>query len=372
MPLHRTYAIFCCLTAFSAGSASAQPVGQANPYAGHSVTGSGVQLLGIEPFPGTGRASVSPPDLARRVTPVQYPLDNRAYEGPDPTTPQGYPMYAPGVTGISPGSSSGCATDTCADDDRWVRLGSSTWEASWVLGGNAADDLGIVTNEFRVKLESPRLKVLTASPRFGWHLLDGPAISDLPAQLYDASVEAVFSMPIRDQWFLQAAVSPSLFTDGQNLSGDAFRLPSRLLVFWTCTDKLTLSGGIVYLDRENVSFLPSAGAIWKPSDDWRIEAIMPRPRVAWRYDHDTDRANWLYVVGEFGGGSWAIEPNTGLNDVATLTDYRCLLGWEQIRPQGLDLRLEGGLVFNRSLEYLSTGVDLSLPATGLVRLSLTY
>jgi hypothetical protein len=365
-------AISVVLHVVGAGSLFAQPSQSGDPYGGHSMTGSGVHLLGIEPVGTPGRAALSLPDLSPRVTPVQYPLDNDAYSGPDPEAPQGYPMYAPGVHGLQNQQRNFCAPVAEEADDRWVALTQAVWEASWVAGGSDNDALGIVTNELRAKVEFPWARMLTISPRGAWHLLDGPVATDLPSQLYDASLETVLSLPVGDAWFVQGAFSPSLFTDGQNVSGDALRLPGRLLVFWTCTESLTLSGGIVYLDRENVSILPAVGAIWKPNDDWRIEAIMPRPRVAWRYDHDDVRSSWLYLVGEFGGGSWAIERANGLDDVATLSDYRFLGGWERIQPEGIDYRVETGLVFNRSLEYSSTGADLDLPATALVRFALSY
>ncbi|MCA9056692.1 MAG: hypothetical protein KDA75_22850, partial [Planctomycetaceae bacterium] len=195
---------------------------------------------------------------------------------------------------------------------------------------------------------------------------------DLPGHLYDASLETILSLPLGEKLFMQAAISPSIFTDGQNTSSDAFRLPGRLLFFWNCTEQLTLSGGVVYLDREDVGFLPSAGLIYKPSPDFRVEMLIPRPRVAWRYDADDTTEKWVYIVGEFGGGSWGVQRTSGANDVATLSDYRLLLGWELTREGGVGCRLEGGYVFNRSLEYISNRGDLDLPGTGLVRLALSY
>ncbi|MFV0445367.1 MAG: hypothetical protein ACK5Q5_17455 [Planctomycetaceae bacterium] len=340
----------------------------ADPYGGHSVTG-GVRPLGgaATNFDAGSRFG------GRGVRQVQYPLDNRAYEGPDPATPSGYPMYAPGVEGLP--TESGKATLFSApigEDDRWVALGQSSWEGTWVAGGSGREALGILTNDVRVKFESPRLKMITATPRLGWHLLDGPVVTDLPGQLYDASVETVLSLPLGETVFMQAAISPSIFTDGQNLSGDALRLPGRLLFFWSCTDTLMLTAGVVYLDRDDVGFLPSAGFIYKPNADWKIEMLIPRPRVAWRYSADGDVSNWLYVVGEFGGGSWAVDRANGREDVATLSDYRLLLGWERLQPQGVGYRAETGYVFNRSLEYSSKRGNRDLPATALVRFGLTY
>lgn len=345
-------------------TATAQPQ-YGNVYSGHAAYASGVELLGIEPEPNSS-AAWGRPDFSGRAVQVQYPLDNNAYSGPEAGTPSGYPLHAPG-TEFPVCPPPGCEPDPGA----WLKS-TLGWESTWVAGGSDGDSLGLWTNEVRAKLEFPAAPVLAATPRFGWHLVDGPVVTDLPAQLFDASVETVLSLPLGERLFLQTAVSPSIFTDGDNTSGDAFRLPSRLLVFWTCTEKLTLSGGVVYLDREDVDWLPSAGLIYKPSDDWRVELLIPRPRVAWRYANDGSAARWVYVVGEFGGGSWAIERAAGTDDVVTLSDYRLLLGWELTNPGGVGCRIEGGYVFNRTLEYRSAGVERDLPGTGLVRFAITY
>ena len=345
-----------------------------DPYSGHSFS-SGVELLGIEPFETNSSVPSSPsqPDFSGRAVQVQYPLDNRDYEGPSPETLNRYPSSAPGGALASPGTGSRPVypQPTVSNVD-WVTLESATWEATWLNRGGGGEALGIVTNEFRANLEFPTAPWLSVTPRFGWHLLDGPTATDLPGQLYDASLETVVSLPLRETFFMQAAISPSIFTDAANTGGDAFRLPGRLLFFWTASDVLTLSAGVVYLDRDDVGFLPSAGLIYKPNDDWKFEMLIPRPRVAWRYSSDGDMSRWAYVVGEFGGGSWAIERAGGVDDVATLSDYRLMLGWEQTGSQGPYFRLEGGYVFSRTLDYSSNAGNLNLPATALVRFAVSY
>jgi hypothetical protein len=302
---------------------------------------------------------------------VQYPLDEQAYAGPpqphDGAAGRPAQQFAPGG---SPQSIFGPSADEVTEP--WIKLAQTTWEATWLASGSGDDALGVVTNDVRAKFEFPHARMFTVTPRLGWHLLDGPILTDLPGRLYDASVETVLSLPLTETLFMQAAISPSIFTDGQNTSGDALRLPGRLLFFWSCNDELTLSAGIVYLDRDDIGFLPSAGLIYKPSADWKIEMLIPRPRVAWRYSSDGDVSRWAYIVGELGGGSWAVERASATNDVATLSDYRLLLGWERVAQEGLGVRVEGGYVFNRALEYTSEIGNLDLPATALVRLALTY
>jgi hypothetical protein len=100
--------------------------------------------------------------------------------------------------------------------------------------------------------------------------------------------------------------------------------------------------------------------------------MAPRPRIAWRVAHEDDRQSWAYIVGEFGGGTWAIQRADGTNDVATIRDYRLLLGYEQKWSAQNSWLVEAGYVFNRRVEYNSEIGDSDLDDTALVRFGLTF
>lgn len=335
---------------------------------GHAAVSDPLRLLGIEPLPAvTPEAGRTPGGPLPGVQQAQYPLDNRIWETPPGEWPAG--AHPPALPGSPPSPMSAPSLPAAQP---WLRLQEVYGEATWIAQTGGSDGLGWSSLDLRTKIEFPRAPMLAITPRVGWHFLDGPQATDLPAQLYDASLETVVSLPLIENWFVQGAVSPSFFTDGDNTSSDAFRLPARLLFFWRCTEQLTLSAGLAYLDREDLKFLPNAGLIYRPHDDFKMELMIPRPRVAWRISTDGTTDRWAYIVGELGGGSWGVRRAAGFNDVATYGDYRAMLGWEQLEQTGLDVRCEVGIVFSRSLEYVSSLGNRDLPATGLVRIALTY
>lgn len=245
-------------------------------------------------------------------------------------------------------------------------IGSATWIAP------SSGGMGISSLEARGSIEFPDFQALWFVPRVAGHWLDGPTRTDLPAQLYDFSFETVGALPIGERWFVQAAIAPSFYSDSDNTSGQAFRLPGRVLAFWKSSDTLTFTGGVLYLDRDDVKAIPSAGVLWNPNADWKFELAAPRPRIAWRFSHDDGSARWAYLVGEFGGGTWAIQRASGFNDVVTLSDYRLMLGYERKWTSGRNWLVEAGYVFSRRLEYTSQLGDTDLPSTALVRLGLTF
>lgn len=255
-------------------------------------------------------------------------------------------------------------------DSSWMVCKKTIGTATWIAP--RSDSLGITSLEARGSIEFPNFQALWFVSRVAGHWLNGPTVTDMPGQLYDLSLETVGALPIGERWFVQAAIAPSLFTDSRNTGSSAFRLPGRVLAFWKYSDTLTFTGGVLYLDRDDVKAIPSAGLLWNPNEDWKFELAAPRPRIAWRFSHDDRSARWVYLVGEFGGGTWAIRRASGLDDVATLSDYRMMLGVERKWTDGRNWLVEAGYVFSRRLEYTSHLGDTDLPSTALVRLGLTF
>lgn len=367
-----------CLAGLSGREAAAQAPSAAGW--GQADQASQLRLLGIEPLAPPENRPASPhaggtahwngpvEELPGGAVQVQYPLDNRIWEQPPSDD---WPRHSrpgrPGQTSVP------YTTDpSAAVDDSWFQFKELYTELTYIANTGGVDAVGWTSFDLRTRFEFPAAPMLAVAPRAGWQFVHGPSSTDLPSQLYDASLEMIVSLPLWENWFVQTAVSPSFFTDGDNTSSDAFRLPGRILLFWKCTEHLTLSGGLAYLDREDISFLPNVGLIYRPSDDFKLELIIPRPRVAWRISGDGQTDRWAYVVGELGGGSWGVRRSAGFNDVATYGDYRAMLGWEQLQKSGVDLRCEVGVVFSRTLEYVSSVGNRDLPSTGLVRIALTY
>jgi hypothetical protein len=126
--------------------------------------------------------------------------------------------------------------------------------------------------------------------------------------------------------------------------------------------------GVDYLDRGDIRLLPVGGLITVLHQHVRLEAVFPRPRVVFRL---TDR-NQLYVGGELGGNTWAIERVTMVDDLATYRDLRLCVGLQTIDDDGDRTALEIGYLFDRRLEYTSGNGDLRLNDTAMIRLVRTF
>lgn len=241
-----------------------------------------------------------------------------------------------------------------------------------VLSGDG-DELGLVDVDLRHTLAVPRVSGLTVTPGIAVSFVDGPLRTDLPPQLVGNWVELQLHRQLSPRWGMQLAVAPGVYNDFRNFDSDAFRITARALGFYGLSEQTQFVFGVVYLDREDVAVLPAVGLMHQAGPNWKYELIFPRPRVLYRVlAHPNGGEGWVYIAGEFGGGSWAIERASGRNDVVTYGDLRLIGGYEWQGPNGRSWLVEGGWVFSRSVEYQSGIGDYDPDSTGMIRAGLTF
>jgi hypothetical protein len=301
--------------------------------------------------------------------PTQYPLDDEAYRGMPDAYPgnEQQPSWAPPIIG-GPDAALECDGAEC--EPGVIGWKSRKLSLTDVFGGS--NSLSIASFDIRGTLEFPPWPGVFVAPQFGWHLLSGPTTTDLPPRLYDASLEFSLWRPVGDAWMLQFSLAPSIFTDGNNTTSDALRIIGRFMAYYTMSPTCQLVGGFVYLDRQDVPALPAAGVIYTPREDLRYELLFPKPRIAWRQYDTADWQQWVYVTGELGGQSWAVERTSGADDIATYRDLRFVLGVERKLTEGATWYAEGGYVFARELEFQSNVGNRSLTDTAFVRLGASF
>lgn len=334
----------------------AQTVSTTNPNLFVPVEGEGQREIGDQTFP--------PGSL-----PTQYPLDDEAYRGLPDAYPgnEQQPSWAPPIIG---GPDAGLECDGADCEPKLIGWKSRKLSLTEVFGSSRT--LNIASFDMRGTLEFSAWPGIFVTPQFGWHFLSGPRTTDLPPRLYDASLDVSLWRPVGDVWMLQFSLAPSLFTDGHNTTSDALRIIGRFMAYYTMSPTCQLVGGFVYLDRQDVPALPAAGVVYTPREDLRYELLFPKPRIAWRQYDTVDWQQWVYVTGELGGGSWAVERTSGADDIATYRDLRFVLGLERKMTEGTTWYAEGGYVFGRELEFQSNVGNRSLTDTAFVRVGASF
>lgn len=249
--------------------------------------------------------------------------------------------------------------------------------AAWLGDGDNPADLGITEIETSLTVAIPapiRDWPLFIMPGYNMYLMADPGgVHDLPPRLNTVYVDFTWAPLFFEHHRLLLSVAPSLFTDFEAETSEAFRLTGKALYVWdTVPDKLQFVVGVLYLNRDNIRLLPAGGAIWKPTPDFCFELIFPKPKLGMRVNVGAGYEDWIFVTAEFGGNTWAIVRDNGLPDKVTWSDYRLMTGYERRLDGGAGYRLEAGYVFGRQLEYASGIGDYDPEPTFLIRGGITF
>ncbi len=204
---------------------------------------------------------------------------------------------------------------------------------------------------------------------FGIHVLDGPVQTDMPSRLFDFSIGVADRRQIQPNINYDIVIRVGAFSDFEGSANDGIRYPSHAITMLRLTPSSEIVLGVDYLDRDDIHLLPVAGAIWSPAEWLKIEAIFPRPRVAARIN---STSTWIYLGGELGGGTWAIERASLIDDNATYRDLRLVLGWETLVADLLSSSFEIGYVFDRKLSYSSNLGDYEPPDGFMLRMATRF
>ena len=274
--------------------------------------------------------------------------------------------------------SSACVTDGC--DQPIPRFRKGFLQAVQVqygtLGGGNADTISMYHAVTSVSVAVPlgsTDNVLVVTPNFRVDFLSSPATIDVPEALYETGVKFFWQRPINETLGRMILLAPSIRSDFET-SDNAFRIFGMAMLTWqTIPNELTLSAGVVYLDRADIVALPAVGLLWTPTPRWRFDIQFPQPRISYRVSKNgMESESWAYLSGGFGGNTWAATRAGGIADELTISDLRVMVGFERIFSGNKGWFAEAGLAFARQYEYLGLNVENELDAVTFLRGGITF
>jgi hypothetical protein len=239
--------------------------------------------------------------------------------------------------------------------------------------------LGVTDVETNVTFAVPFFRTtspLMITPGFAIHYWDGPVteapyFADLPARTYDAYLDSAWYPQVTNWLSAQVGVRVGAYTDFNTFNTHSIRIMGRGLGVVTLTPTLQFAVGAVYIDRVLIKILPAGGLIWVPNPDSRYEFLFPNPRGTKRWTTIGNTDIWLYVTGEYGGGSWTAQ-RQNLSDQFDYNDLRVSGGIESFGLRGFHAYFEVGYVWDRKIVYRFGPPDYPASDTIMLRAGATY
>lgn len=216
---------------------------------------------------------------------------------------------------------------------------------------------------------------LLVTPGFTFHWWEGPTSAEyaaMPARVYDAYLTFGWN-PLIPPGYIggELEFTVGVYSDFKKVDQESLRYTGTGLFVVNFSPSMTFKAGIVYYDRVKIKLLPAGGLFWRPSPNSRFDFYFPEPRFATRLPNTGNTEWWLYVRGEYGGGSWVFEW-TELGEVVEQADYndiRIALGLEFANLNVLNGHIEFGVSFSR--EIVPRG-PVVLPIVGEYKPSTTF
>jgi hypothetical protein len=151
-----------------------------------------------------------------------------------------------------------------------------------------------------------------------------------------------------DAWTFWLELTPGLFSDLERIESDDYRTLFHAMVMYQLMDTLQLGLGLAY-DRQfgDDTLYPMFGAIWDLPPSWKLELVLPMPRIVYAPSEKLA----CFIDARPAGDLWNIRDDDDLKNYDfKLEGYRLGVGLEYEILDHVWLHAAGGWSFERKYE----------------------
>jgi hypothetical protein len=171
-------------------------------------------------------------------------------------------------------------------------------------------------------------------------------------------------------------LKPGFYTE-EHLGSASFDCPITIGRFWVLQpDRLYfLTGVTASFLSGGFPVIPLVGLVWVPSEQWRLMAVPPEPRLIYSVNKSLD----LWLGGEFAGGSFRTDHHDDLRGTrlaklsgaqVDFADYRAGLGLTYSPTDKIDVDLSGGYSIQRHFAFHRAGENYRTDPSPYVELEI--
>lgn len=165
-------------------------------------------------------------------------------------------------------------------------------------------------------------------------------------QTVEAQLFAAY-MPDNTPWWFLGFVKPGVATDFDDVTSDSFTASALALVGYRWSPRLDIAGGVyASYTLNDATVIPALGFLWRPNDQWIVQATPPIVAIGWRPTPD-----WTFGVVTYpAGDGWEVGKSGDTVRQVDLSLWRAAISAE--RKVGAHWRFSArvGVAFGGELE----------------------
>lgn len=208
---------------------------------------------------------------------------------------------------------------------------------------------------FEVRAVAPLAKwnvgswILGASLNYAWTHADfGSQFSLGTKELQTVKAQIFAAHQIAGSpWWALGFLSPGVATDFEEVGSGSFTATGLALLGYRWSPRLDVAGGVfASYGLNEATVIPAIGFIWRPNDQWIIQATPPIVAIGWR-----PRAEWTVgLVSYPGGGGWEVGGKSEPVRQVDLSLWRAALSVERKLGAHWRVSARAGVAFGGELE----------------------
>ena len=153
-------------------------------------------------------------------------------------------------------------------------------------------------------------------------------------------------------------ISPGVYFTRDHITANSFDIPIEAGTGIKITNNFSLAIGLTAGLLREWPVLPVGGFVWNVTDQLKISALLPEPRVSYKFSPAFE----VFLTGELAGGGYRNGPTNDHrtnNAALQYTEWRGGPGFSYTPRKGLSLEGTVGWVFQRDIDYFRAGPAFS-------------